>query len=110
MVFVRVDSIPRHPAQVYEAFSYLLVFFLLLFLYRWKGLKLPSGFLTGTFLVTVFGARFFIEFVKERHAAFEVGLPLSMGQILSIPTVALGLGLIFWALKKGEVAGGGAPG
>jgi len=110
MTFVRVDSIPRHPAQLYEALSYLLIFFLLLVLYRRKGTKLPSGFLTGVFLVTVFGARFFIEFVKERHAAFEVGLPLSMGQILSLPTVALGLGLILWACKKGEGAEGGVPG
>jgi prolipoprotein diacylglyceryl transferase len=107
MVFVRVDAIPRHPAQAYEAISYLLIFFLIFFLYRWKGPKLPSGFLSGTFLATVFGARFFIEFVKERHAAFEVGLPLSMGQILSIPIVALGLGLIFWALKKGAETEGG---
>ena len=99
MIFVRVDSIPRHPAQVYEALSYLLIFFLLWFLYRWKGLKLPSGFLLGTFLATVFGARFFIEFVKERHSPFEMGLPLSMGQILSIPTVAVGVGLMLWSLS-----------
>jgi prolipoprotein diacylglyceryl transferase len=110
MTFLRVDSIPRHPAQLYEALSYLLIFFLLFFLYRRKGPKLPSGFLTGAFLVTVFGARFLIEFVKERHAAFEVGLPLSMGQILSIPTVALGIGLILWALRKGEGTKAGAPG
>jgi len=109
MVFVRVDSIPRHPAQVYEALSYLLISLFILFLYRRKGLALPSGVLTGTFLAAVFGARFFIEFVKERHAAFETGLPLSMGQILSIPIVAIGLGLIVWVLRKrpqpGEEAG-----
>ena len=110
MIFVRVDAIPRHPAQLYEAISYLLVFFLLFFLYRRKGPKLPSGFLTGTFLVTVFGARFLIEFMKERHAAFEAGLPLSMGQILSIPVVAVGLGLILWSLKRGEGSGGRASG
>jgi len=110
MIFVRVDAVPRHPAQLYEAISYLLIFFLLFFLYRRKGPKLPSGFLTGTFLVTVFGARFLIEFMKERHAAFEAGLPLSMGQILSIPVVAVGLGLIFWSLKKGEGSGGRASG
>jgi prolipoprotein diacylglyceryltransferase len=110
MAFVRVDSIPRHPAQLYEALSYLLIFFLLFFFYRWKGPKLPSGLLSGMFLATIFGARFFIEFVKERHAAFEVGLPLSMGQLLSIPTVALGLGLILWALMKRSGAKGGVPG
>jgi len=52
-------------------------------------------------MAAVFGARFFIEFVKERHVPFEVGLPLSMGQILSIPIVALGLGLIVWGAKRG---------
>jgi len=110
MAFVRVDSIPRHPAQVYEALSYLLIFFLLFFFYRWRELKSRSGFLSGAFLLTVFGARFFIEFVKERHVAFEVGLPLSMGQILSLPIVALGLALILWALNKGKGTEGGAAG
>ncbi len=110
MVFVRVDSIPRHPAQAYEAVSYLLIFFLLLFFYRWKELKLRSGFISGAFLFTVFGARFLIEFVKERHAAFEVGLPLSMGQILSLPVVVLGLGLMLWALRRGKGTERGAPG
>ena len=110
MAFVRVDSVPRHPAQVYEALSYLLIFFLLFFFYRWRELKSRSGFLSGAFLLTVFGARFFIEFVKERHVAFEVGLPLSMGQILSLPIVALGLALILWALNKGKGTEGGAAG
>jgi prolipoprotein diacylglyceryl transferase len=109
MVFTRVDAIPRHPAQLYEALSYLLVFFLLISLYRRKGQRLPPGTLIGIFFATVFGARFLIEFVKERHAAFEVGLPLSMGQILSIPIIALGLGLIFWSAKKGDPAEGGKP-
>jgi prolipoprotein diacylglyceryl transferase len=110
MVFPQVDTVPRHPAQLYEALSYLLIFFLILFLYRKKGPKLPRGVLTGVFFTTVFGARFFIEFVKERHAAFEVGLPLSMGQILSIPIVLLGLGVFYWALKKGSVPGEGTRG
>ena len=62
------------------------------------------------FMVAVFGARFLIEFVKERHAAFEAGLPLSMGQLLSIPIVALGLGLIFWGGKRDAATKGGTAG
>jgi prolipoprotein diacylglyceryltransferase len=107
VVFARVDPIPRHPAQLYEALSYLAIFFLLLHLYRRFGPKLPHGLLTGLFLVLVFGARFFIEFVKERHAAFEAGLPLSMGQILSIPVVLAGLALIAWALRNRDGPGEG---
>jgi phosphatidylglycerol:prolipoprotein diacylglycerol transferase len=110
MVFVRVDSVPRHPAQLYEALSYLAIFFLLLWLYRRKGPALPRGLLTGTFFATVFGARFFIEFVKERHAAFEAGLPLSMGQILSIPIVVLGLGILFRSLRRGFQPDAGGSG
>jgi prolipoprotein diacylglyceryl transferase len=99
VIFTRVDSIPRHPAQLYEAISYLLIFFFLHGLYRKKGPDLPRGLLTGLFLALVFGARFVIEFVKERHAAFEAGLPLSMGQILSIPVVLAGVSLVLWALR-----------
>jgi prolipoprotein diacylglyceryltransferase len=102
--------VPRHPAQLYEALSYLLIFFLLLAVYRKKGPKLPRGILIGMFFTTVFGARFFIEFVKERHAAFEAGLPLSMGQILSIPIVALGLGMILLALRRDGPEAEGKPG
>lgn len=100
MVFTRVDNVPRHPAQLYEALSYLLIFFILLGLYRKRSLRLPSGFLIGIFFITVFGARFLIEFVKERHAAFEAGLPFSMGQILSVPMVVLGLVLVYYASRN----------
>jgi len=104
-VFTRVDALPRHPAQLYEALSYLLIFLFIHLLYLRRGPKLPSGILTGIFFSSVFGARFLIEFVKERHAAFEAGLPLSMGQILSIPVVAVGLGLIVWSLQRKGAAG-----
>jgi prolipoprotein diacylglyceryltransferase len=90
--------------------SYLLIFFLLLAVYRRKGLHLPRGILIGMFFTTVFGARFFIEFVKERHAAFEAGLPLSMGQILSIPIVALGLWMVFRAMRNPGSEEKGTPG
>lgn len=104
VVFQRVDAIPRHPAQFYEASSYFLIFLLLFSLYRKRGPDLPTGLLTGIFFTGVFGARFLIEFVKERHVAFEAGLPLSMGQILSIPLIALGLGFIWWVSRNPKVA------
>lgn len=94
-VFRRVDDLPRHPAQLYEALAYLLAFVVLLALYRrWKSAT-PRGVLLGGFLVLVFLARFLIEFVKERHAAYEQALPLSMGQWLSLPFVLAGLWLIW---------------
>ena len=95
--FARVDGIPRHPAQLYEALAYLAVFLVLMAWYRKKGSSIPHGALIGAFFAMVFSARFLIEFVKERHVPFEAGLPLSMGQILSIPMVLLGVGLVAWA-------------
>ena len=96
VVFRRIDTVPRHPAQLYEALSYGLIFVILLSLYRKRGRELASGTLIGLFLALVFTARFLIEFVKERHAAFAADLPLSMGQILSLPLIALGIGLVLW--------------
>jgi prolipoprotein diacylglyceryl transferase len=110
MIFAREDSVPRHPGQLYEALSYLLIFFLLLFLYRSKGPKLPRGLLTGVFFITVFSARFLIEFVKERNQAFEVGWPLGMGQLLSIPIVVGGLLVIFFSLRRRTPAQEGSRG
>lgn len=99
VVFLRVDDLPRHPAQLYEAFSYGLVFLLLLGLYRSRGPSLPQGLLSGLFFTLVFSARFLIEFVKERHVPFEAALPLSMGQILSLPMILGGLLLVFRSLR-----------
>lgn len=94
-VFERVDLLPRHPSQVYEAIAYLSIFFILLLLYQKKGIQLKKGFLFGLFLTLVFSARFVIEFSKENQEAFEKALPINMGQILSLPFILIGLYFIF---------------
>lgn len=95
VVFERVDPHPRHPTQLYEALAYLPLFFVLWGLYR-KGAytRWKPGQPLGLFLVWVFGARLLIELVKEPQEAFDLGLPLNMGQLLSLPFVALGLYLL----------------
>lgn len=103
-VFSRVDSIPRHPAQLYEALAYLLIFVVLFFLYRRLRAGTPSGLLVGIFLAAAFTARFLIEFVKERQAAYEQNLPLSVGQFLSIPFILAGLVLVWCALAHSKDA------
>lgn len=100
VVFAQVDNIPRHPAQLYEAFSYLLIFGLTMFLYNKKRDQLRNGFFFGLFLVLCFTARFFIEFFKENQVAFEEGMPLNMGQLLSLPYIAVGIGFLLYSRRK----------
>lgn len=104
VIFTRVDAVPRHPAQLYESLSYLVIFFVLLRVYRRWGRHVPRGLLLGLLLVLVFGARFLIEFVKVRQAAFGQALPLGVGQLLSIPAVGAGAALLSRAHKarRGE--------
>lgn len=98
-VFVRDDMIPRHPTQLYEAFAYLLIFGILLFMYRKKTSNTKNGLLIGTFFIVFFLARFFLEFFKENQVGFEDAMALNMGQWLSIPFVLLGIILVFWKKK-----------
>lgn len=94
------DQIPaRHPAQLYEAIIYLLIFGLLMFLFWKTNASRLKGFLTGVFFITVFGARFLIEFIKEDQVAFENGMAINMGQILSLPLVLFGIYLLIRNLK-----------
>lgn len=105
IVFERVDAVPRHPVQLYEAFAYLVIFLVLLALYRREGAASPRGRLFGLFLVGVFGARFLLEFFKLPQAAWEAGLPLSVGQWLSLPLIAAGAWLLARARRSdGTVA------
>lgn len=90
-VFERIDLIPRHPAQLYEAILYLGLFSLLWKLYQKMGLVFKQGFLFGYFLMLLFSIRFFVEFIKEDQVAFESGMLLNMGQLLSLPFIALGI-------------------
>ncbi len=100
VVFERVDDIPRHPAQLYEAISYFIIFAIMLMLYNKKRYRLKNGFFFGLVLVLVFIARFVIEFIKEDQVGFEVGMFFNMGQLLSIPYIIGGLGFIAYGLWK----------
>lgn len=99
-VFERVDHQPRHPAQLYEAIVYLLIFILLFYLYKTYRPALQHGFFFGLSIGLIFVARFFIEFVKERQVSFEEQMTLDMGQWLSIPFVLIGAGFVVYGLKR----------
>lgn len=95
-VFERDDMLPRHPTQLYEAISYLLIFVLLYYMYRSKKIKNRHGLFIGTFFILLYSARFIIEFFKENQVDFENEMTLNMGQWLSIPFILFGIFLVFW--------------
>ena len=94
VVFERVDSVPRHPGQLYESAVYFVLFGIQMFLWKKKRLLDHTGRSTGVFMVVVFTARFCLEFLKENQVGFEAGMPINMGQVLSIPLVLIGFGLL----------------
>lgn len=89
-IFERVDMMPRHPGQLYEAIAYACFFLIMWMLWKRYPQKVGTGFFFGIDLFLIFTFRFFIEYTKEIQEAFEASLPMDMGQILSIPFILLG--------------------
>lgn len=100
VIFERVDNIPRHPAQLYEAFSYFIILGIMLILYMKIRDRLRNGMLFGLATVLFFTARFVIEFLKEDQVGFEDGMTFNMGQLLSLPYIAVGIGFMIYGLWK----------
>lgn len=125
-VFERVDMLPRHPAQLYEAIAYFIFFLGMIYLYKQGRIKQsekpqtdfskaaagkatagiaatsrhPRGFFFGLCLTEIFVFRFFIEFLKENQVNFEDGMTLNMGQWLSVPFIVIGVYFMFFYGKK----------
>lgn len=96
-VFERIDQIPRHPVQLYESISYLLFFFLLWWMYWKRNAGAYKGRIFGVFLIVLWGIRFLLENFKRSQGGLEehFGQSLSTGQLLSIPFILVGFGLLF---------------
>ena len=94
------ETVPKHPTQIYEGLSYLLIFVILYSIYNKKGANLKPGFIFGFFLAVLFFVRFLIEFIKEPQVNFEATMALNMGQILSIPLILAGLYILFFYKPK----------
>ncbi|MGP1624208.1 prolipoprotein diacylglyceryl transferase [Bacteroides heparinolyticus] len=125
-VFERVDMLPRHPAQLYEAIAYFIFFLGMIYLYKQGRIKQNEkpqtdfskaaagkatagiaatsrhhrGFFFGLCLTEIFVFRFFIEFLKENQVNFEDGMTLNMGQWLSVPFIIIGVYFMFFYRKK----------
>ena len=118
-IFERVDMIPRHPGQLYEAIAYAILFFLMWYLYKKSRKGMPqnlkanqqwapesripqvgTGFFFGFCLTYIFTFRFFIEYTKDVQEAFEENMMFNMGQLLSIPFIIIGVWCMLRAKKK----------
>ena len=109
-IFERVDTLPRHPGQLYEALCYASFFVVEWMIYRASlkksvadryassqqgkplfDIRVGSGFYFGLCLFLIFFSRIFVELTKENQVDFESGMMFNMGQLLSVPFVLLGL-------------------
>ena len=79
---------------------YLILFFIMIFLYKKYSRKLHRGFFFGLCLAYIFTFRFFIEFVKENQESFEDNMMFNMGQWLSIPFIIVGIYFMFFYDRK----------
>ncbi|MFH2096845.1 MAG: prolipoprotein diacylglyceryl transferase [Bacteroidota bacterium] len=90
----------RHPAQLYEALAYFVIFIVLFFLYHKRNYGNKPGILFSIFLISLFSVRFLVEFIKDIQVKFESNMIINMGQILSIPFILFGAGLLIWSVRK----------
>lgn len=105
--FPRGGGLPRHPSQLYEALLEGLVLFIVLFvLARMERVRNRDGLLAGVFLLGYGVFRSFAELFREpdEYLGFFLGA-ITMGQVLSLPMILAGLGLVAYALKSGGANG-----
>ena len=98
------ETVPKHPTQIYEATCYFLLFALLMWMYWKKNAQERPYLITGIFFIGIFLPRFFIEYVKNVQVESEYEMiatyGMNLGQMLSIPFVLLGVGLVVWAMTR----------
>lgn len=105
-IFVRgheYPGLPCHPTQLYESACYLALFVLLMWMYWKKNAERRPGLIFGVFFTVLFSCRFLIEFVKNPQVGFEADMTLNMGQLLSIPFILIGIGLIIYSMVRPPV-------
>src|SRR6478609_2528006 len=87
-IFTSIDDLPRHPAQLYEALYCFAIFFALFTIWYKQKDQTQDGFLFGLFLIVLFSLRFVDDMI------------LNMGQLLSIPFVLIGVGVLIYSYQQ----------
>ena len=99
-VFEKIDMLPRHPGQLYEAIAYACFFFVLWYFYKKKPSLVGTSFFFGLDIFLIFTFRFFVEYTKEVQESFEQGMLFDMGQLLSVPFILIGGYFTYKGWKK----------
>lgn len=99
------ETVPKHPTQLYESLSYFIIFIVTYLVYCKKNGNVRSGLIFGWWLIALFGVRFLVEFVKEDQVQFEQSMTLNMGQLLSLPFIAIGIIMVVLG-SKGKIPQG----
>jgi len=97
IIFSRIDMLPRHPVQLYEAFAYFTLFSFMFTIYVKSKPQFATKILPAVFLAFMFTFRFFLEYTKTRQAGYVTDFPFTTGQLLSLPFVLIGIVWILWA-------------
>ena len=100
IIFSRVDMIPRHPVQLYEAFAYLTLLAILLIVYKKVSFTTSTKILPPLFLTYMFTVRFLLEYTKTKQADYTWDLPLTTGQALSLPFILIGVVWLIYAISQ----------
>ena len=99
VVFPQIDSVARHPSQLYQFALEGLALFTLLWLFSRK--PRPTGAVSGLFLIGYGSFRFLVEYTREPDSFLGLlALNLSMGQWLSLPMIAAGIIMLRWAYRR----------
>ena len=100
VVFQRVDTFPRHPAQVYESIGYFTIAFILMLVAKYKFNDWARGMNLVLAIVLSFSFRFFVEFFKAEQSELVLTEAINMGQWLSLAFVLGGIVLYFKIKRK----------
>jgi phosphatidylglycerol---prolipoprotein diacylglyceryl transferase len=93
-------GVARHPAQLYESISCVILFIILFMIWNQHKENSPPGRIFGVFMIILWSLRFAYEYLKENQVDFENSLPLNMGQILSIPLFIAGILILIWSYRN----------
>ncbi|MDH5722366.1 MAG: prolipoprotein diacylglyceryl transferase [Alphaproteobacteria bacterium] len=106
MIFPGSDGLPRHPSQLYEAAleGIVLCAVIMVLIVKYDALS-RKGFISAVFLFGYGASRFFIEMFREPDAQIGlIGEFLSMGQILTIPMIFIGVAMMVHILRQPKEA------